>query len=103
MITTCSIQPGEGLPSSPLAPSEKRRPLRNCLRVLVLHPGITPLGNDPEWFNITRLYPDMRLNGVNTQWVYSQAVLQKTLEESVPRPPKRADSPIFPRARFREL
>ena len=30
--------------------------------VFVLHPGITPLGNDPDWFNITRFYPDMRLN-----------------------------------------
>ena len=39
------------------------------LRVLVLHPGITPLGNDPEWFKITRFYPEMCLNGVNAQWV----------------------------------
>ena len=27
------------------------------LRVSVLHPGSTPLGNDPEWFKITRFYP----------------------------------------------
>ena len=33
---------------------------------LGLHP------NDPEWFKITRFYPEMCLNGVNTQWVYSQ-------------------------------
>ena len=46
------------------------------LMVFVLHPGITPLGNDPEWFKITRFYPEMRLNGVNTQWVYSQGVIQ---------------------------
>ena len=46
------------------------------LRFFVLHPGTTPLGNDPEWFKITRLYPDMCLNGVNTQ-VYSQGVIQK--------------------------
>ena len=50
--------------------------------LLVLHLGITPLGNGPEWFNITRFYPEMCLNGVNTQWVYSQGVngvTQKTL------------------------
>ena len=47
----------------------------------VLHPGITPLGNNPEWFKITRFYPEMCLNGVNTQWVYSQGVLQKPLEQ----------------------
>ena len=41
----------------------------------MLH-GITPLGNDPEWFKITRFYPEMYLNGANTQWVYSQAVKQ---------------------------
>ena len=46
------------------------------LRVLVLHPGITPLGNDPEWFKITRFYPETCLNGVSTQ-VYSQGVIQK--------------------------
>ena len=34
-------------------------------------PGITPLGHDPELFKITRFYPEMCLNGVNTQWVYS--------------------------------
>ena len=42
------------------------------LSVFVLHPGITPLGNDPEWFKIARFYLEMCLNGVNTQWVYSQ-------------------------------
>ena len=50
------------------------------LRVFVLHPGITPLGNEPEWFNITRLYPEMCLNGANTQWVYSQSVIQNPLD-----------------------
>ena len=53
------------------------------LRVFVLHPGITPLGNDPEWFKIAQFYPDMCLNEVNTQWVYSQGVLQKTLRWEV--------------------
>ena len=33
------------------------------LRVFVLHPGIPPLGNDPEWFKITRFYPEMCING----------------------------------------
>ena len=45
---------------------------QNNLRVFVLHPGHpgnTPLGNEPERFKITRFYPNMRLNGVNTQWV----------------------------------
>ena len=41
---------------------------------------ITPLGNDPEWFKITRFCPEMCLNGVNTQWVYSQGVIQKPWE-----------------------
>ena len=50
------------------------------LKVFVLHPGITPLGNDPEWFKITRFSPEMCLNGVNTQWVYAQGVIQKPLE-----------------------
>ena len=36
------------------------------LRVFVLHPGMTPLGNDPEWLKITRFYPETCLNGVNT-------------------------------------
>ena len=49
-----------------------------CLRVFVFHPGITPLGNDPEWFKITRLCPEMCLNGVST--LYSQGVIQKPLE-----------------------
>ena len=35
---------------------------------------------DPEWFKLTRCYPDMCLNGVNTQWVYSQGVIQKPLD-----------------------
>ena len=30
-------------------------------------PGITPLVNDPEWSKVTRLYPEICLNGVNTQ------------------------------------
>ena len=47
------------------------------LRVFVLHPGITVLGNDPEWLKMTRSYPEISLNGVNT-WVYSQGVIQKT-------------------------
>ena len=51
-----------------------------CLRVLVLHPGITPWGNDPEWLKITRFYPEMCLNGVNAQWVYSQSVISKPSE-----------------------
>ena len=50
------------------------------LRVFALHPGITPLGNDPEWFQITRFYLEMCLHGVNTQWVYSQGVIQKPSE-----------------------
>ena len=50
------------------------------LRAFVIHPGITPLANGPEWFKITRLCPEMCLNGVNTQWVYSQGVLQKPIE-----------------------
>ena len=33
--------------------------MTNNLRVFVLHPGITPLRNDPEWFKITRFYPAM--------------------------------------------
>ena len=45
--------------------------------LIVLHPGIAPLGNDPEWFKITRLYPEMCLNGVNTQQVDFQCVIQK--------------------------
>ena len=47
------------------------------LKVFVLHPGITPLENDPAWLKITRFHPEMCLNGVNTQWVYSQGVIQK--------------------------
>ena len=39
------------------------------LRVSVLRPGNTPLGNDPEWFKIARFSPEICLNGVNTQWV----------------------------------
>ena len=54
-----------------------------CLRVFALHPGITPLGNDPEWFKITRISPEMCLNGVNTQWLYSQGVIQKPSDFSV--------------------
>ena len=34
-----------------------------CLRVFVLHPEVTPLGNDPEWFKVTRFYPEMCLSG----------------------------------------
>ena len=39
----------------PLSQPEKGYPqnIPIFLRVFVLHPGITPLGNDPEWFNIT--------------------------------------------------
>ena len=37
---------------------------------------MTLLGNDPEWLKITRFYPDICLNGLNTQWVYSQGVIQ---------------------------
>ena len=32
----------------------------------------------------TRLYPEMCLNGVNTQWVYSQGVLQNPLDNQNP-------------------
>ena len=49
------------------------------LRVFVLHPGITPLVNDPAWFKVTRFYPEMCLNRVNTQWEYSQGVMQTPL------------------------
>ena len=52
------------------------------LRVFVLHPGIAPLGNDPEWFKITRFYPEMCLHGVNAQWVHSQGVIQKPLDQT---------------------
>ena len=52
----------------------------SILRGVVLHPGNTPLGNDPEWFKIARFYPEMCLNGVNTQWVYSQGVRQKPFD-----------------------
>ena len=38
-------------------------------------PWENALENDPEWF-----YPEMCLNGVNTQWMYSQGVIQKPLE-----------------------
>ena len=34
---------------------------------------------------LTRLYPEMCLHGVNTQWVYSQAVIQKPLERWKPK------------------
>ena len=67
-----------------------------CLKVLVLHPGITPLGNDPEWFKITRFYPEMCLNGVNTQWVYSQGVAQKPFD-SGRFPPKKWRRPPWRR------
>ena len=33
------------------------------LRIFVLQPGLTPLGDDPEWLKITRFYPEMSLNG----------------------------------------
>ena len=46
----------------------------------MLHSGITPLGNDPGWFKITRFYPEMCLNGVNTQWVFSLGVVQQPLD-----------------------
>ena len=49
-------------------------------------PGITMLGNDPEWFKIARFCPDMCLNGVNTQWVYSQGVIQNPLEFQLENP-----------------
>ena len=55
------------------------------LRVCVLHHGITPLGHDSDWLKITRVYPDMCRNGVNTQWVYSQGVIQTPLD--LPPPP----------------
>ena len=41
-----------------------------------------------EWFKRTRFYPEMCLNGVNTQWVYSQAVIQKPLDEGNSVTPK---------------
>ena len=43
-------------------------------------PGITPLGNDPEWFKLIRFYAEMCLNGVNTRWVYSQGLIQKPFD-----------------------
>ena len=43
------------------------------------HPEISPLTNDPEWFKIAQFYPEMCLNGVNTQ-VYSRGVIQNPLE-----------------------
>ena len=49
--------------------------------VLVLHPGMTSLGNDPPWCKIARFYPEMCLNGVNAQWVYSLHVIHKSLEK----------------------
>ena len=66
-----------------------------CLRVFVFHPGITPLRNDPEWFEITRFYPETWLNGVNTQWVYSQGVIQNPVDVRVFGPSyDLADSPV---------
>ena len=41
-------------------------------RVFVLHPGITPLGNDSRMVqNNTGFYSEMCPSGVNTQWMYS--------------------------------
>ena len=40
------------------------------LSVFVLHP-MTMLGNDPVWFKSARLYPEIWLNGVKTQWMLS--------------------------------
>ena len=40
--------------------------------VFVLHPGITP-----RIAQNNRFYAEMGLNGVNTQWVYFQGVIQK--------------------------
>ena len=38
------------------------------MRVLVFHPWIASLGNDPVWFKLTQPYPEMcDPNGVNTQ------------------------------------
>ena len=37
------------------------------LRGFVLRPGITPLGNDPKWFKITRFYPKVCLNGCGSK------------------------------------
>ena len=42
---------------------------QNVLRVAALQPGITPLENDPKWFNKTRRFADICLNGVISQWV----------------------------------
>ena len=53
----------------------------SALRVFVLHPGTTPLGNDLEWFKITRFYLNMCLNGVNIQWADSQGEIQKPLDQ----------------------
>ena len=70
----CSSQPQTGPGSADLG----------HLRVFVLHPGITALGNDPEWFQTTQFNPEMGRNGVNTQWVYSQGVIQKPLDTKKP-------------------
>ena len=52
------------------------------LRVFAFLPGITPLGNDPEWFNNNTVISGNVHKWVNTQWVYSQAVIQNPLDRA---------------------